>query len=95
MIRWFINIGSIDIKFEVSDLSRYLAFSKTGHLVQDLHVFKYLEIHNVNDLDFNICYQRVISDKNIQSKGQLMKDFYVDTGEEIPPNISKTIGKPV
>ena len=75
VLRWFINIGSIDIKFEVSDLSRYLAFSKTGHLVQDLHVFKYLEIHNVNDLDFNICYQRVISDKNIQSKDQLMKDF--------------------
>ena len=63
--------------------------------MQDLHVFKYTEIHNVNDLDFNICYQRVISDKNIQSKGQLMKDFYVDTGEEIPPNISKPIGKPV
>ena len=37
---WFIKLGLIAIEFEVSDLSRYLDFPRTGHMVQDLHVFK-------------------------------------------------------
>ena len=75
------DIEDIVIAFEVSDLSRYLAFTRTGHLVQDLHVLKYPEIHDVKNLAFDTCYQRVTSDKNIQSKVQAMKDLYVDAGE--------------
>ena len=64
-LRWVIDLGYIDIAFEVSVLSRYLAFSRTGHLVQALHVFKYLEMHNANDLAFDPCYHHVTSDQNI------------------------------
>ena len=48
--------------------------------MQALHVFKYLEIHNANDLALDPFYQRVTSDQNIQSKLQAVKDLYVDAG---------------
>ena len=95
MIVWFVRLVGIDIAFEVSDLSRYLAVPRTGYLVKTLHVFRYLEIHNANDLAFNPCYQCVTSDQNIQSKVQAMKDFHFDGGEEIPPNAPKPRGKKV
>ena len=63
--------------------------------MQALHVFKYLEIHNDNDLSFDPCYKRVTSDQNIQGKVQVMEDLYVDTGEKIPPNAPKPREKPV
>ena len=77
---WTIKLGRVDISFEVSPLSIYLAFSRTGHLIQDLHIFKYLEKHNINNLAFGPCYQRVTSDQDIQSKVQAVKDLYVDAG---------------
>ena len=81
VLRWIIKFGCIDIAFEVSDLSRCLDFPRTENLVQALHVFKYLEIHNANYLALNPCYQRVTSDQDIQSKVHATKDFYVDAGE--------------
>ena len=56
-LHWSAKMGHrdlmIDIAFEVSDLSRYLDFPITVHLMQDLHAIKYLEIHNLNDLAFD------------------------------------------
>ena len=81
MLRWIIKIGRIDILFEISFLSRYLPFTRTKHLGQALHISKYLEIHNVNDIDFYPCYQSVTSDQDIKSKVHVMKDLYVHAGE--------------
>ena len=89
MLRWAIELGRIIIAFEVSYLSRYIGFPRTRYLEQILHVFNYLEIHNVNVITLGLCYQRVTSDKNIQIKVQVVKDLYVDDGEEIPPNDPK------
>ena len=85
VIRYAIELLHIDTLFEVSELSIHLGFPRTEHLMQDLHVFKYLEIHNANDEAFDPCYQRVTSHKNIQSKVQAMKDLYIDAGAEISP----------
>ena len=63
--------------------------------MQALHILKYLAIHNKNDLAFNTCNQRVTIDQDIQSKAQTMKNLYVGSGEEIPPNAPKPRGKPV
>ena len=90
-----IELGRIDIAFEVSYLSIYISFPRTGHLAQALNIFKYMEKHNINYLAFNPCYQRVTSDQDIQSKVQAMKDLYFDYGEEIPSNAPKPRGKPV
>ena len=61
--------------------------------MQALHLLKHLEIYNANYLAFDPCYQRVTSDQNIQSKVQMIKDLYVDAGEEITPNPPKPRGK--
>ena len=53
ILRWVVELGRIDIAFEVSLLSRYLVQPGTGHLVQALHIIKYLNIHFKNDLAFD------------------------------------------
>ena len=64
-------------------------------MVQSLHVFKYLYIHNSNDIAFDPCCQGVTSDQNIQIKFQVMKALYIDAGGEIPQNAPNPRGKPV
>ena len=63
--------------------------------MQVLHVFKYLEINNADELFFNTCYHRVTSYQSIQSKVQAMKDLYADAGKEIPLNAPNPRGKSV
>ena len=41
-------------------------------------MFKYLEIHNQNYLDFETCYKDVTSDQYTEAKIGVMKDLYVD-----------------
>ena len=42
MLRWAIEIGQVDINYEVSILSTYQASPKEGHLEQMIHIFSYL-----------------------------------------------------
>ena len=72
-----------------------LLFTRTRHLVQNLHIFNYLRINNDNDIDFDKYYHCVSSDQYIQSKVQAMKDLYVDFVEEISQYAPKPRGKPV
>ena len=60
VLRWIVELGRIDIAYEVSSLSKFLARHRTGHIYQALHIFKYLEAHVNNNLSFdplchNIC----------------------------------------
>ena len=48
-----VELRRIDIGFEVSVLSQYMAFPRVGHLMQVLHVFKYLDTHKENMLNFD------------------------------------------
>ena len=40
IMRWTVELGRIDISYEIYVLSRYLAQPWTGHLVQALYIFK-------------------------------------------------------
>ena len=42
VINWIIDLVRIYIAFEVSSLSKFMSNPRTGHLIQELHVFKYL-----------------------------------------------------
>ena len=95
VLRWIIELGRIDIAFEVSTLSRYLAQPRTGHLVQALHIFKYLEIHSRNDLAFDPMYHTFVSDLKNDELIQSMKDLYVDAVEDLPTNAPEPRGLPV
>ena len=58
-------------------------------------MFKYLEIHNQNDLAFDTCYQDVTYDQDTESKIRVMKDLYVDAVGELPPNAPKPRGQSI
>ena len=44
-LRWMVELGRVVIGFEVSVISQHMAFPQVGHLMQALHIFKYLDIH--------------------------------------------------
>ena len=53
VLRQILELGHINISFKVSTLSKYLAFPRTGHIYQTLHIFQYLEVHINNELAFD------------------------------------------
>ena len=46
ILRWICELGRIDILFETSILSQYLAQPRIGHLQQALNIFYYLKHHD-------------------------------------------------
>ena len=53
ILRWAVELGRIDIHFEVSVLSQYLASPRIGHLHQALHIFKYFtDFHIIQTIRF-------------------------------------------
>ena len=96
VLRWIVELGCIDIHFEVSVLSQYLAKPRTGHLAQALHVFKYLYIHKENFISFDPAYidlNQPINDLNSpETEAKIMKEFYPDAEEKIPTNAPEPRG---
>ena len=95
ILRWTVELGRIDIGYEVSVLSRYLAQPRTGHFVQALHIFKYLDIHKANDLAFDPAYHNVEDPELVKARIAAMKDMYPDAVEDLPPNAPPPRGNPV
>ena len=56
VLRWIVELGRIDIGYEVSVLSSFMCNPRTGHLQQALHIFKYLDIHSNNVIAFDPAY---------------------------------------
>ena len=97
VLRWIVELGRIDIAFEVAVLSQYLAFPRTGHLTQALHIIKYLDIHTESELTFDPG-EYILSSESIQeaqNKWKSMSSLYPDANEETPPNAPKPRGKAV
>ena len=97
VLRWIVELGRIDIAYETATLSSYLAYPRTGHLSQALHMFKYLDIHCENELTFD-PKEYIIDNKSFmeaQDKIKAMSSLYVEAKEEIPPNAPKPRGKAV
>jgi hypothetical protein len=95
ILRWTVELGRIDIAYEVSVLSRYLAQPRTGHFVQALHIFKYLDLHKANDLAFDPAYHDVEDPELVKARISAMKEMYPDAIEDLPPNAPPPRGNPV
>jgi hypothetical protein len=95
ILRWVVELGRIDIGYEVSILSRYLVQPRTGHLLQALHVFKYLDIHCKNELAFDPAVHEIDDPVQTAAKVQAMKDMYPDAEEDLPPNAPEPRGNPL
>ena len=99
VLRWIVELGRIDINYEVAVLSQYLVNPRRGHLIQAIHIFKYLDIHKQSFLRFDPTYldldNPVEANNNPDCKRRAMRKFYPDAKEAIPPNCPEPRGKPV
>jgi hypothetical protein len=99
VLRWIIELGRIDINFEVAVLSQYLVNPRLGHLQQALHIFKYLDIHKENFIAFDptplILEEPSNRLESAEQRALQMKEFYPDAQEAIPPNAPPPLGKPL
>jgi hypothetical protein len=99
VLRWIVELGRIDIHFEVAYLSQHLAYPRVGHLCQALHIFKYLDIHRENFLSFDPTRiqlpEPIDRRESAEEKRKTMKDFYPDAEEAKPPNAPAPRGKAV
>ena len=92
ILRWVVELGRIDIAYEVSVLSRYLVQPRTGHLLQAIHIFKHLDIHSKNELAFDTAMHHVEEPTLTEARIKSMKDMYPDAQEDMPPNAPKPRG---
>jgi hypothetical protein len=96
ILRWAVELGRIDIGYEVSVLSRYLVSPRTGHLLQAIHTFKFLDIHKDNELAFRPDIPNLdIDHDKVNEQIKYMKKAYPDAVEDLPPNAPLPRGKPL
>jgi hypothetical protein len=95
VLRWIVELGRIDIAYEVSILTSYLASPRTRHLLQAIQIFKYLEIHNSYSLSFGTAYHHVLAESEIEAMVSAMKLIYVDAQEDLPHNAPEPRGLPL
>jgi hypothetical protein len=92
VLRWMVELGRVDIYYEVSVLSQYLASPRVGHLETVYHIFAYLHKHDKSSIVFDP------SDPGFDPAAFLDQDwteFYGHVEEELPPNMPEPLGAPV
>jgi hypothetical protein len=92
VLRWMIELGRIDIYYEVSILSQYLALPRYGHLETVYHIFAYLMKHEKSRIVFD-PREPIIEES--QFVEQDWSDFYGDVQEELPIKMPEPLGYPV
>ena len=80
-MRWIVELVRINISFEVSTISKYLAFPCTGHIYQDLDIFNYLEVHITNEISFDPIFHEVKENQKTRTKIEEIKKFQKDVTE--------------
>ena len=95
ILRWIVELGRIDIAYEVSKLSSYLVEPRTGHIIQAIHIFKYLDIHRKSELALDPKYQYFELPEAVINRRSLMKEMYPDAKEDIPSNAPEPRGNTV
>ena len=75
---WVVELGRIDIAYDVSKLSSYLVESRAGHIVQVIHIFKCLDVYQKNELALDPKYQHFQTPDLIEAKSHQMKEIYPD-----------------
>ena len=101
ILRWICELGRIDILFETSILSQYLAQPRVGHLQQALNIFYYLK-HNdrswlvLDPTKLDVEWQpRSQGEVHPQERAIAMKELYPDAKEQLPHNMPQPRGRSV
>jgi hypothetical protein len=53
VLRWFVELGCVDIYVEVFMMSSHLALSRVGHLKELFHIFAYLKAYHNTEMVFD------------------------------------------
>jgi hypothetical protein len=93
ILRWVIELGQIDIYYEVAMMSQYSATPRTGRIEAVYHIFLYLTKHDKSRIVFdasppnlNLTNQQVDAD---------WRSFYGDLKEEDPKHMPEPFGRSV
>jgi hypothetical protein len=92
VLRWAVELGRIDIYYEVSVLSQHLALPRVGHLEAVYHIFAYLMKHDKLRIIFDPA-DPIIDDQHFPEVD--WTEFYGDVVEELPPKMPEALGNPV
>ena len=89
--------GTARHRLRVSCLSCYLTSPRTGHLLQALHIFKYLELHSKNTLVFNPQEYDVVHPlaDSYHARMTKMRRIFPDANDDVPSNVPVPRGKPM
>ena len=90
ILRWAVEIGRVNILFEVSLLSSHLALPRIGHLQPVYHIFGYLKQVPKRKLYFDPVLPLISEDRFHKFDWE---DFYRDSNEAIPDDMPKTRDK--
>ena len=89
---WVVELGRIDIYYEVSMMSSHLELPREGHLEQIFNIFAYLKKNHNYALVFNMSYP----DVNIDTfPKHACTKLYGDVNESTPLDIPDPLGKEV
>jgi hypothetical protein len=92
ILRWFVELGRVEIITEVSIFSTYLCLPSEGHLDAVFHVFSYLALHHNFRVVFDPTYPSVDMGAFIKTD---WKSMYGDVKDMIPPDAPVNLGKKV
>jgi hypothetical protein len=87
-----VELGRVDIYYEVSVLSQYLAAPRVGHLETVYHIFAYLQKQDKSSIIFDPTEPYHDPAYFID---QDWKEFYGNVEEELPPRMPEPLGRPV
>ena len=99
MLRGLIELGRIDVLLVTTQLSSYLASPHIGHLMQAIHIFHCLEMHDsswmpMDPHKLDIDYKDPQENSPIARRA-VMKRLQPDAKEEFPEDMPESRGKSV
>ena len=92
ILRWIVELGQVDVLFEVTALLRFLASPREGHLEQAYRIFGYLRAKINGRMIMDPTYVDI--DYSRFTKGD-WETFYPDAIEEKDMNDPEPLGKEV
>jgi Reverse transcriptase (RNA-dependent DNA polymerase) len=93
ILRWAVELGRLDIHFEVSMMSQYQAEPRVGHLEALYLIVHYLKKNPFKRIVFDP--RTVPVDENIFNDVADWTEFYGNVVEENPPGMPEPLGNPV
>eukprot|EP00978_Attheya_sp_CCMP212_P000550 scaffold1076_cov32-Attheya_sp.AAC.2 len=94
ILGWATEIGRVDILFEVSLLSQYLACAQEGHLEQALHIMEYLKKKPNLTLYMDPSLP-TIDYSQFRMRPEDFTEHYRDAEEELPHRMPRARGRSV